>query len=77
MDQYRTSDLFLASYLFAKEHGIEGIDDGNKQRKEFIFNNTEQLQLDKSSYWDGSAKISPLKLFNAMKNLKNMIYNNV
>lgn len=77
MDQYKTSDLYLASYLFSKEHGIQGIDEENKQRKQFIFNNTEQLQLDKDKYWDGTDKVSPIKLFNAMKNLKNMIYNNV
>jgi len=73
-DYYSTYDLSLASTLLAMEFRLENVDRANGYKSLFIFKQTPELKKSIQLYWGDLLKVSPIKLFNAQKLLKNRIY---
>lgn len=73
-DYYSTSDLNLSSTLVALGFSPDSVERSNRNKVCFLFKPSEPLSKTIESYWNDSLKISPIKLFNAQKLLKNRIY---
>jgi len=70
---YHTGDLYLASYLLSK--GFDFSFKKNNNKTIFIFESVEDLNSHVNEYLTGRAKCDPLALVNAIKNLKNLLFN--
>ena len=73
-NQYVTSDLYLTAYLKVKgfKFSVEKI----KSKSNFAFANTPELIKNVNEYLSESGSCEPLAFTNAIKNLKNYLYNN-
>jgi hypothetical protein len=71
---YTTSDLYLTAYLKVKGHKyrVEKI----RSKSNFVFDETDELISDVNDYLSESGSCEPLTYTNAIKNLKNFLYNN-
>lgn len=71
---YITSDLYLTAYLKVKGHKftVEKI----RSKSNFVFISTPELIFDVNSYLSETGSCEPLTYTNAIKNLKNFLYNN-
>lgn len=71
---YTTSDLYLTAYLKVKGHKYKV----NKIRSKanFVFEENDSLISDVNDYLSESGSCEPLTYTNAIKNLKNFLYNN-
>lgn len=73
---YSTSDLSLAALLHVY-YPIDQINRTNPKQIIFIFKKDKNLELLIEKYWKDNLKVSPLKYFNSLKSLKNIIYKNL
>ena len=73
-NRYQTGDLYLASYLLSMGSDFDFKKNSNNKTT-FIFESDENLNLHVNEYLSGRAKCDPLALVNAIKNLKNLIFN--
>ena len=71
---YVTSDLYLTAYLKVK--GFKFTVDKIKSKSNFIFTNTPDLLTNVNEYLSENGSCEPLAFTNAIKNLKNYLYNN-
>lgn len=71
---YITSDLYLTAYLKVK--GYKYMVDKIKSKSNFVFEMTPELLSDVNDYLSESGSCEPLAFTNAIKNLKNFLYNN-
>lgn len=71
---YRTSDLYLTAYLKVK--GYKYTVDKVRSKSNFVFDETDELISDVNDYLSESGSCEPLTYTNAIKNLKNFLYNN-
>lgn len=73
-NKYITSDLYLTAYLKVKGHKytVNKI----KLKSNFIFEENEPLINDVNDYLSENGSCEPLSYTNAIKNLKNFLYNN-
>lgn len=71
---YTTSDLYLTAYLKVK--GFKFNVDKLKNKSNFVFNNTPELLSNVNDYLSEMGSCEPLAFTNAIKNLKNYLYNN-
>jgi hypothetical protein len=70
---YVTTDLYLSSYLLVKGHKFTF---EKKSKKAFFsFQSTQDLDSHVNEYLMGSGTITPLAYANAIKNLKNLLFN--
>ncbi len=71
---YTTSDLYLTAYLKVKgfKFNVEKL----KNKSNFVFNNTPELLSNVNDYLSEMGSCEPLAFTNAIKNLKNYLYNN-
>ncbi len=70
-----TSDFGVACYLFACGISLAHIEKDSASRKAtFIFSNTQSIHKLIEDFWSDKAKISPLKLLNAQRELKRRLY---
>lgn len=80
---FRTNSFNIAAFLFAKGFELAGIDKTvNPKRAEFIFANSIELQtaLDEFQFSkenDPAILIDPRTLFDAIKRLKTILYQNI
>ena len=72
-NNYVTSDLYLTAYL--KMKGNKFIMEKNKTKSIFIFNETPELLSYVNEYLTENGSCEPLAYTNAIKNLKNLLYN--
>lgn len=73
VDVYVTTDLYLSSYLLVKGHKFSF---EKKSKKAFFsFQSTHDLDLHVNEYLMGSGTVTPLAYANAIKNLKNLLFN--
>lgn len=72
--KYVTSDLYLTAYLKTRGHKYSVIK--TKFKSNFEFDETEDLLKDVNDYLSENGTCEPLAYTNAIKNLKNFIYNN-
>lgn len=73
-DFYSTSDLNLAGVI-SLYYPIFSIDKSNPKKIIFIFKKDKNLDLIIEKYWHEELRIEPIKYSNALKKLKNRIYN--
>jgi len=71
---YITSDLYLTAYLKVKGHKYSV--DRVKSKSNFVFEKSSDLLSDVNDYLSESGSCEPLIYTNAIKNLKNLLYNN-
>lgn len=71
---YTTSDLYLTAYLKVKGHKyiVEKI----RSKSNFVFEESDKLITDVNDYLSENGSCEPLTYTNAIKNLKNFLYNN-
>ncbi len=73
INKYTTSDLYLGAYLKLK--GYKMLVEKDKNKSNFNFDRTDNLQTEVSNYLSGDGECDPLSYTNSIKNLKNLIYN--
>jgi hypothetical protein len=71
---YVTSDLYLTAYLKVK--GFKFTVEKIKSKSNFIFTNSPDLLTHVNEYLSENGSCEPLAFTNAIKNLKNYLYNN-
>lgn len=79
MDQeYKTDSLNLASYLLACDCLLDRVERLNPESSKFIFIffNNSSLQTLVSDYFSLKSLVNPQKYYNALKNLRQVIYSN-
>ena len=71
--KYITSDLYLTAYLKVKGHkfSVEKI----KSKSNFIFDLNDKIVVDVNDYLSENGQCEPLNYNNAIKNIKNYLYN--
>jgi hypothetical protein len=71
--KYITSDLYLTAYLKVKGHkfSVEKI----KSKSNFIFDLNDKIVVDVNDYLSENGQCEPLNYTNAIKNIKNYLYN--
>jgi hypothetical protein len=72
--KYQTTDLYLASYLLSAGFNFSCKRNPNNKTV-FSFESINDPNLYVNEYLTGKAKCDPLALVNAIKNLKNLIFN--
>jgi hypothetical protein len=72
-NRYSTSDLYLAAYLKLKGNkmSVEKI----KNKALFCFEKSDELVISVNDYLSEGGSCEPLLYTNAIKNLKNLLYN--
>jgi hypothetical protein len=70
---YVTTDLYLSSYLSVKGHKFDFERKGHKAY--FRFEKTADLDLNLNEYLLGNGSVTPLSYANAVKNMKNLLFN--
>lgn len=70
---YESSDLYLSAYLILKGEKFEFKKIGKKTL--FTFQSSEHLNLHVNEYLTGRGSCEPLAFTNAIKNLKNLLFN--
>ena len=71
MPVFKTSDLQLSAFLVTVGHKLIGVE-GPRGRREFVFD--AQAEVDRFGYFSDSKEVSPRKLFNAYRDLKNVLF---
>jgi hypothetical protein len=71
---YVTSDLYLTAYL--KTKGFKFKVEQRKSKSDFIFESNPELLSNVNEYLSEMGNCEPLAFTNAIKNLKNYLYNN-
>jgi hypothetical protein len=70
---YITSDLYLTAYLKIK--GFTFKVEQKKSKSEFVFESSPELSSNVDEYLSDMGNCNPLAYTNAIKNLKNYLYN--
>lgn len=71
--KYITSDLYLTAYLKVKGHKFSV--DKVKSKSNFIFDLNDKIVVDVNDYLSENGQCEPLNYTNAIKNIKNYLYN--
>lgn len=71
--KYATSDLYLTAYLKTKGHKSKVEKLGSKSN--FIFDESSELLSDVDDYLNETGSCEPLAFTNAIKNIKNILFN--
>ena len=75
MDQYKTKDIGLAAYLVTKGQALQGYKKENGVTY-FIFNGSEKGKKFENEYRFGNSEIPARRFYDAVKQLKVLIYQN-
>jgi hypothetical protein len=70
---YITSDLYLTSYLKVKGYKFKV--DKLKTKSNFVFEKSDELMQAVEDYLTENGSCDPLTYANAIKNVKNLLYN--
>ena len=71
---YVTSDLYLTAYL--KTKGLKFTATKEKTKSKFVFAETPELTTYVNEYLTETGSCEPLAYTNAIRNIKNLLYNN-
>ena len=74
-ETYKTTDMALATVLSMNFPVRELINKNG--RGTFIFDNTDELQELVNAFWNKQIKVEPIALFDALKSIKNRLYNDI
>lgn len=72
-DLYKTSDLYLSAYLIVKGHSFAFEKNGKKII--FQFSQSQDVNVNVNEYLMGKGTCEALSYANAIKNLKNLLFN--
>ena len=72
--KYSTTDLYLTAYLKTKGHKYNVEKVSNKSS--FYFTESPELLLNVNEYLTENGSCEPLAYTNAIKNIKNLLFNN-
>ena len=72
-EKYTTSDLYLTAYLKVK--GYKFLVEKLKSKASFIFMQSPELLVAVNEYLTEGGSCEPLNYANAIKNIKNLLYN--
>ena len=78
MTNYKTTDLGLATYLYAISLELSGVEDGERQnQKVIVFDVPPTTNIDGviEEYRRNKATINPKRYFAALREIKNEIHN--
>jgi hypothetical protein len=70
---YSTSDLYLTAFLKINGHKFNV--DKKQNKSTFLFESSPKLLLDVDAYLTETGSCEPLAYTNAIKNLKNLLFN--
>lgn len=70
---YVTTDLYLSAYLLVKGHKFSF--EKKLKKAHFSFPQTQNLDVNVNEYLMGKGACEPLAYANAIKNLKNLLFN--
>ena len=73
-NNYVTKDLYLSAYLIIKGQKFKMNKEGKTVNFEFTM--TDEIMYYVNEYLMGNGSCEPLSFTNAIKNIKNLIYNN-
>jgi hypothetical protein len=73
---FTTYDLNLSAVLLSKGFSLEKIDKQQSGKALFSFVESKKLYIVIDQYWKDQLKISPQKIFNSLKAIKNRLYSN-
>jgi hypothetical protein len=73
LETYSTSDLYLTAYLKIKGHRFTV--EKSTKKSTFMFNQTPDLLSHVDEYLTETGSCEPLAFTNAIKNLKNLLFN--
>lgn len=68
---FRTADLQLASFLVTVGHQLLGVE-GPRGRRVFVF--PVEAEADRFAYFQDTREVSPRRLFNSYRDLKNVLF---
>ncbi|MDA9279988.1 DUF5659 domain-containing protein [bacterium] len=71
--EYVTTDLYLTAYLKTKGHKMKVVKMSSKFN--FSFQESPKLLLDVDDYLNETGSCEPLAFTNAIKNIKNILFN--
>lgn len=74
IENYVTTDLYLAAFL--KTKGYKYVVEKLKSKSNFIFESSPELLNYVNEYLTEKGSCEPLAFTNAIKNIKNLLYNN-
>ena len=75
MNTYQICDLNLAAAVIASGIPVEKIEKSNTGKGTFIFEHSEELLKFVDDFYKNQARVCPLRMSQAAKNLKNALYN--
>lgn len=73
-EDFKTSDFYLACFLFAEGTKLITADHSNPRRVVFCFENSSNTQKCAQSFWKNEATINPAVFVNAIKELKQQLH---
>ena len=73
MNEFRTSDLALASALVCLGFCLEAVEK-NYPKSVFIFKRSDGLDESIQAFWAGSLNVEPKAYFNSIKEIKARLY---
>ena len=76
MDEFKSSDIFEASYLVACGLKIQRLE-GEGQRKFFIFPNKRGCEELSEAYWSKKASIEPRYFVESIKSVKDLLFSQI
>jgi hypothetical protein len=74
-ESYKTTDMALATVLSMKFPIRELI--SKNGRGTFLFDKSDELEDFVAAFWDKQLSVEPVSLFEALKTIKNRLYNDV
>ena len=76
MNEYKTSDLTLASTLSYYGYVVQRLDEVGPRKYEFVFRYNEDLQDLIRKFYAEEARVEPNKFCAKQRKIKNQIYSN-
>ena len=74
-DEYRTRDLYLATYLTVKAINLKNLVKGEDNRFTFFFEYDKKTQQEIDDFYSKKAQVEPLEFATSMKAIKSKMYN--
>ncbi len=76
-NEYQTADFYIAAYLRASGIALLRANRSNPQKVLFVFPDTQDRQSLTEDFLFGRARTEPKKFIAAIKELKQLLYNNL
>ena len=75
MEYFKTSNLGLATALWASGFAIEDIDKSDRKEINIVFSDTIALCETEKKYWNNKLKVDALDFFDKLSNLRTRLFN--